>query len=72
MQLFTQIHVKWIEAPEMEIIIKFFLLIYFLAMVVLTILGVFCVLTAIFKPEWATKKELVKAVTNISTRFGFD
>ena len=56
----------------MDIIIKFFLLIYLLVMVVVTILGAICVLTAIFRPEWATKKALVKAVTNIGARYGFD
>lgn len=72
MQLFTRGNVKWIEVPEMDIIIKFFLLIYLLVMVVVTILGAICVLTAIFRPEWATKKALVKAVTNIGARYGFD
>ena len=72
MQLSTQGHVIWIEEPEMEIIIKFFLLIYLLAMVVVTILGVICVLAAIFRPEWATKKALVRGVSNIGARYGFD
>ena len=42
----------------MDIIIKLFLLIYLLAIVLLTILGVIWILTAVFTPEWATKKSL--------------
>ncbi len=72
MQLVTRGNVIWREVPEMDIIIKFFLLIYLMAMAVVTILGVICVLAAIFRPEWATKKALVKAVTNIGARNGFD
>lgn len=47
------------EAPEMDIIIKLFLLVYLLAMVLLTILNVIWILTAVYIPEWSTKKSLV-------------
>ena len=43
----------------MEIIFKLFLLTYFLAMVLVTILSVIWILTAIFTPEWGTKKALL-------------
>ena len=42
----------------MEILFKLFLLAYVLAMVLITILSVVWILTAIFTPEWATKKNL--------------
>jgi len=40
----------------MEILFKLFLLVYLLAMVLATILSVIWILTAIFTPEWSTKK----------------
>ena len=40
----------------MSIMIKLFLLAYLLAMVLVTILGVISILTAIFTPEWFTKR----------------
>jgi hypothetical protein len=39
----------------MEILFKLFLLAYLSSMVLATILGVICILTAIFTPEWSTK-----------------
>lgn len=42
----------------MEILFKLFLLAYILAMVLATILSVIWILTAIFTPEWSTKKSL--------------
>ena len=53
-----------IEAHEMEIIIKLFLLMYLLALVLVTILGVVWILTAVFTPEWATKKSLLRKYQN--------
>ena len=47
------------EVPEMEMIFKLFLLTYFLAMVLVTILSVIWILTAIFTPEWGEKKTLL-------------
>jgi hypothetical protein len=41
----------------MEILFKLFLLAYVLAMVLITILSVVWILTAIFTPEWVTKKK---------------
>lgn len=43
----------------MSIMIKLFLLIYLLAVVLVTILSVIWILTAIFKLEWATKRALL-------------
>lgn len=40
----------------MNIMIKLFLLVYMLALVLVTIFGVIRILSAIFPPEWATKK----------------
>ena len=40
----------------MNIMIKLFLLVYMLALVLVTIFGVIWILSAIFTPEWATKK----------------
>ena len=59
MLLFTWGHVIETELSEMSIIIKLFLLIYLLAMVLATILSVIWILTAIFTPEWGTKKALL-------------
>lgn len=42
----------------MEILFKLFLVVYLLAMVLATILGVIWILTAIFTPEWSIKKSL--------------
>jgi len=42
----------------MEILFKLFLLVYLLAIVLATILTVIWILTAIFTPEWSTKKRL--------------
>lgn len=42
----------------MDIIIKLLLLIYLLVIALLTILNVMGTLTAVFTPEWATKKSL--------------
>ena len=56
MPLFTWDHVLKKEVPEMDIIIKLFLLIYLLVMVLMTILSVIWILTAIFTPEWGAKK----------------
>lgn len=47
------------EVPEMGIIIKLFLQVYLLAMVLITILNVIRILTAVYTPEWSTKKSLV-------------
>ena len=46
----------------MEIIIKLFLLMYLLAMVLVTILSVIWILTAIFTPEWGTKKAVLMKI----------
>ncbi|NOQ90772.1 MAG: hypothetical protein GQ549_07480 [Gammaproteobacteria bacterium] len=46
----------------MSIIIKIFLLFYLLAMVMVTILSVIWILTAVFKPEWSTKKALLAKI----------
>jgi hypothetical protein len=46
------------EDLKMDIIIKLFLLAYFLAMVLLTILSVIWILTVVFSPEWITRKSL--------------
>ena len=43
----------------MSIMIKIFLLFYLLAMVLLTIVSVVWILTAVFTPEWSTKKKLL-------------
>ena len=43
------------EVPEMEMIIKLFLLAYLLALVLITILTVVWILTAVFTPEWVRK-----------------
>ena len=43
----------------MNIMIKLFLLVYLLAAVLVTILGVIWILTAVVKLEWATKKALL-------------
>lgn len=43
----------------MGIIVKLLLLIYLMVMVLVTILSVIWVLTAIFTPEWGTKKTLL-------------
>lgn len=48
----------------MEVIIKLFLLMYLLALVLVTILGVVWILTAVFAPEWATKKSLLRKYQN--------
>ena len=48
----------------MEIIIKLFLLMYLLALVLVTILGVVWILTAVLTPEWATKKALLRKYQN--------
>ena len=40
----------------MSVMIKLFLLVYLLAIALTTILSVIWVLTAIFTPEWVTKK----------------
>jgi hypothetical protein len=43
--------------------IKLFLLLYMLALVLVTIFGVIWILAAIFTPQWATKKStLVKYI----------
>ena len=49
----------------MEIISKLFLLFYLLAVVLVTIIGVVWFLSAIFKPEWITKKALIIKIKNI-------
>lgn len=46
----------YLVVVEMDIIIKLFLIIYLLAMVLITILSVVWILTAIFTPELGTKK----------------
>jgi hypothetical protein len=46
----------------MDIIIKLFLLMYLLAMVLVTILSVIWILTAIFTPEWGTKKAVLMKI----------
>ena len=46
----------YLVVAEMDIIIKLFLLIYLLAMVLITILSVVWVLTVIFTPKLGTKK----------------
>ena len=46
----------YLVVTEMDIIIKLFLIIYLLAMVLITILSVVWILTAIFTPELGTKK----------------
>jgi hypothetical protein len=56
----------------MDIMIKLFLLAYLLAMVLITILSFVWILTTVFTPEWATKKSIGKAITNIGSRHGFD
>jgi hypothetical protein len=43
----------------MSIIVKLLLLIYLMVMVLVTILSVIWILTAIFTPEWGTKKVLL-------------
>lgn len=48
-------HAVLVEAFKMDIMIKLFLLVYLLAMVLITILSVTYVLTMIFTPEWAAK-----------------
>jgi len=47
------------EMSEMNILIKLFLLMYLLAMVLATVLSVVWILTAVFSPEWPTKKSLL-------------
>jgi hypothetical protein len=39
----------------MDIMIKLFLVVYLLAMVLITILSVAYILTMVFKPEWISK-----------------
>lgn len=46
----------YLVVAEMDIIIKLFLIIYLLAMVLITILSVVWILTAIFTPGLGTKK----------------
>lgn len=58
MLLFKWRHVIQIEVPEMEMIIKLFLLLYLLAMVLVTVLSVIWVLTVIFAPDLGVKKTL--------------
>ena len=48
-------HAVVVEVLKMDIMIKLFLLIYLLAMVLVTILSVICILTAVFTPEWASR-----------------
>jgi len=53
----------------MDIMIKFFLLIYLLAMVLATILSVIYILTMVFTPEWASKNNwLLTASRKIRSR----
>jgi hypothetical protein len=52
----------------MGIIAKLLLLMYLLIMVVLTILSVTWILTAIFKPEWSTKKTLLMKFQKIKVQ----
>jgi len=47
------------EVIVMDIIIKLFLLMYLLAMVLLTIISVIWILTAIFNPRSTTKKTVL-------------
>jgi hypothetical protein len=47
------------RGTKMGIIAKLFLLVYLLVMVMATIVSVVWILTAIFKPEWSTKKTLL-------------
>ncbi|MGB5276988.1 MAG: hypothetical protein WBO73_16695 [Gammaproteobacteria bacterium] len=54
----------------MSIIVNLFLMAYLLVMVILTILTVFWATLLIFKPEQATKKELIRQ-SPVRTRFGF-
>jgi hypothetical protein len=58
------------EVDEMSIIVNLFLMAYLLVMVILTILTVFWATLLIFKPEQATKKELIRQ-SPVRTRFGF-
>ncbi len=46
-------HAILMEAFKMEIMIKLFLLIYLLAMVLITILSVIGILTMILSPRWS-------------------
>ena len=48
----------FVEVFKMEIMIKVFLLVYLLAMVLLTVFSVICILSMIFKPEWFSKNDL--------------
>jgi|GEM_PF-2348990 len=48
----------------MNIMIKLFLLAYILVLVLVTILGILWILTAIFTPEWPTKKSLLTKYQN--------
>ncbi len=52
----------------MGIIAKLLLLIYLLVMVVVTIFSVTWILTAIFKPEWSTKKTLLMKFQKIKVQ----
>lgn len=47
------------EMTKMSIMINLFLLVYLLALVLVTILGAVGILTAIFTPEWGFKKSLL-------------
>ena len=51
----------------MGIIAKLLLLIYLLVMVLVTILSVTWILTAIFKPEWGTKKTLLMKLQKVKS-----
>jgi len=64
MLLFIQGHVLLVEVPEMNIIMKMFLLIYLLLIALVTVLSVICILTSVFTPERATKNSLSKTATN--------
>ncbi len=48
----------------MNIMLKLFLLVYLLLIIMVTIFGVACTLTAIFTPRWITQKALVKKHQN--------
>jgi uncharacterized protein HemY len=49
-------HMVWMEVPEMDILIKLFLLVYVLFIALLTIFSVIWILSLVFTHGWTTQR----------------